>query len=74
MSAVTGKLFLNTCSIKWYDRKMDLISIAFYAAICGTLGVAAPNLGKMPNRLAVGAAVGVVAAIVLPLLKGMTGY
>lgn len=53
---------------------MDLTSIAFYAAVCGVLGVAAPNLGGMPIRLAFGAAVGIVAAIILPLLKGMIGY
>ena len=53
---------------------MDLTAIAFYAVICGTLGVAAPNLGSMPIRLAVGAVVGIVAAILLPVLKGMVGY
>ncbi len=50
---------------------MDPISISFYALICGCLSVAAPRLGGMIPRLAVGAGIGIVAAIALPLLRGM---
>ena len=53
---------------------MEPISLAFYAAVCGILSVVAPNLGGVVPRLAVGAIVGVVAATVLPLLRGMLGY
>ena len=53
---------------------MDVTAIAFYAVICGTLGVVAPNLGSVPIRLGIGAAVGIVAATILPVIKGMIGY
>ena len=56
-----------------YGSRMDPISIAFYAVVCGILSVVAPNLGGIPVRLAVGAVVGVIAAIGLPLLRGMMG-
>ena len=52
---------------------MDPIAIAFYAVVCGTLSVVAPNFPKLPVRLGVGAAVGVVAASVLPVLRDMMG-
>ncbi len=54
---------------------MDAISLAFYATVCGILGVAAPSLGGGVVRLAIGAVVGVAAAALLPLLRGfMSGY
>ena len=53
---------------------MEPISIAFYAAVCGTLSGLAPSLGGLTARLAVGAVVGVIAATVLPFLRGMMGY
>ena len=52
---------------------MDPIAIVFYAIICGCLSLFAPNLGGMAPRLAVGAVVGVLAAILLPVLKTMAG-
>ena len=48
---------------------MDPISIVFYAIICGCLSLFAPNLGGKVPRLAVGACVGIVAAIVLPFIR-----
>ena len=53
---------------------MEPISIVFYAVICGLLSVFAPSLGGMVPRLAVGAVVGVVAAVILPVLLGAMGY
>ena len=53
---------------------MEPISLAFYAAVCGLLSVFAPNLGGAVPRLAVGAVVGIIAAAVLPSLRGMMGY
>ena len=53
---------------------MEPISLAFYAAVCGLLSVFAPSLGGMLPRLATGAVVGVIAASVLPFLRGMMGY
>ena len=53
---------------------MDPIAIAFYAVVCGLLSLVAPNLGGMVPRLAVGAGVGFVASMVLPILNNMMGY
>ncbi len=54
---------------------MDPISLLFYAVVCGILSAVAPNLGGIVPRLLTGGLVGIVAAIVLPFLKGMmTGY
>ena len=52
---------------------MDMISLGFYAVICGLLSFLAPNLGPPFLRLGIGAAVGIVAAILLPFLKGAIG-
>ena len=53
---------------------MEPISLAFYAAVCGLLSLFAPALGGMVPRVAAGAVVGVVAAMVLPMIRGMMGY
>ena len=54
---------------------MEPISLAFYAVVCGILSVVAPNLGGFLPRLLVGATVGVIAAVVLPIIRSMTqGY
>lgn len=53
---------------------MDPISVVFYAIICGCLSLFAPNLGGYIPRLIVGAGVGIVAAVVLPMVRGMMGY
>ncbi len=53
---------------------MDPISLAFYAVVCGVLGLAAPAMGGMAVRLSVGAAVGLGAAALLPLLRDMMTY
>lgn len=48
---------------------MDPISISFYAIICGLLALVAPSLKGVLPRLAIGAFVGVAAALALPMLK-----
>ena len=53
---------------------MEPISLIFYAVVCGLLSLFAPSLGGRLPRLAVGAGVGVIAAIVLPVLRGAMGY
>jgi hypothetical protein len=56
---------------------MDPVSLAYYAAVCGALALAAPWLGRLPVRLAAGAVVGLAAAGALPLLQvwlGSAGY
>ena len=50
---------------------MDPITIIFYAVVCGCLSVAAPKLPGLPIRLGIGAAVGIIAASVLPFIKDM---
>jgi hypothetical protein len=52
---------------------MDPVSLAFYATVCGLLGLAGPSLGTAPIRLGIGAVVGVVAVAVLPQLKSLLG-
>ncbi len=52
---------------------MDIISVVFYACVCGALGVAGPKLGAVWIRLLIGAGVGVVAATVLPIITGAIG-
>jgi hypothetical protein len=53
---------------------MDMIALVFYAAVCGILSVFAPSLGAPTVRLGIGAAVGVVAATVLPVIRSAAGY
>ena len=53
---------------------MEPVSLVFYAVICGLLSLFAPSLGGRVVRLATGAVVGVIAAIVLPILQGTLGY
>jgi len=53
---------------------MDPVTLAYYGAICGTLGLAGPRLGRPMRRLAVGVVVGLLAAGSLPLLRGVFGF
>jgi len=54
---------------------MEPISLAFYAGVCGLLGVVAPRLGGFVSRLLIGGIVGIIAALLLPMIRGMlTGY
>ena len=53
---------------------MDITALSFYAVVCGALSVAAPNLGRPAVRFALGALVGILAAAVLPVLKGFISY
>lgn len=52
---------------------MDVTALVFYAAVCGVLSLFAPNLGGRVSRLTIGAVVGVVAAAILPVLRGIFG-
>lgn len=54
-----------------YLADMDPITLTFYALVCGCLSAVAPNFPRLPIRLGIGAAVGLVAASVLPMIKGM---
>ena len=49
---------------------MDAISVVYYAIVCGLLAGFVPAGWRMPVRFGIGVAVGVVAATVLPLLRG----
>jgi hypothetical protein len=48
---------------------MDPITLGFYAVVCGTLSVVAPKFPRLPIRLGIGVAVGLIAASILPLIK-----
>lgn len=52
---------------------MDPITLSFYGVICGLLGLAGPSLGRPALRLFIGAAVGILAAGVLPYLRASLG-
>lgn len=52
---------------------MDPVAIIFYAIICAGLSLASPRMGRPFVRLAIGAAVGIVAAAVLPALRAAIG-
>ena len=52
---------------------MEPISLVFYAIVCGLLSAFAPSLGGLPLRMAVGAVVGIAAAVALPFVRGMMG-
>lgn len=47
--------------------------MGFYAVVCGCLSAAAPSMSSRAVRLAIGALVGIAAAAVLPVLRGMLG-
>ena len=54
---------------------MDIVTLTYYAAICGLLSFAAPYLGNRLVRLAIGVTVGVVAAALLPMARtALAGY
>jgi hypothetical protein len=54
---------------------VDIVTLTYYAAICGVLSVAAPYLGNRLVRLAIGVSVGVIAAAILPMARAaMGGY
>ncbi|MHA3979630.1 hypothetical protein ACW9UR_18300 [Halovulum sp. GXIMD14794] len=63
--------FLSMGKSLCYVCEMDLIALIYYAIVCGALGCYAPQIGGFFTRLAVGAAVGVIAALVLPLLRAL---
>jgi hypothetical protein len=52
----------------------DLGALAWYAAICGALAALAPALRTPLRRIALGAAVGIVAASVLPGFRALLGF
>lgn len=52
----------------------DSTSIVWYAAVCGALAAFAPAFGGRTVRITIGAIVGIFAASILPLIKGMMGY
>jgi len=45
----------------------------FYAIVCGVLGWAAPSMGQPLVRLTIGAVVGIAAAALLPVVRGLFG-
>ncbi|MDF1607521.1 hypothetical protein PZ897_04975 [Hoeflea sp. YIM 152468] len=52
---------------------IDATAVAWYAVICGALSAFAPSFGGRLLRVAIGGAVGILAATVLPVVRGMMG-
>ncbi|SIO14789.1 hypothetical protein [Vannielia litorea] len=50
---------------------MDGVSLAYYAVVCGLLAGFVPVHWRMPARFGLGLLVGLVAAGVLPALRGL---
>lgn len=48
---------------------MDMTALVFYACICGCLSLAGPRLGAPFVRFGIGAAVGIAAAALLPVIR-----
>jgi len=57
----------------WEYQSMDIISLAFYGIICGVLSFLSPAMTNKILRLAIGVGVGLLAAAVLPIIRG-SGY
>ncbi|WP_175549244.1 hypothetical protein [Planktotalea frisia] len=53
---------------------MDITALSFYAIICGVLSLAAPRFGGAWIRFGLGALVGILAALFLPIIKQSLGY
>jgi hypothetical protein len=53
---------------------VDPVTVTYYATICACLAAAAGRLTRVWLRVAVGAAVGLVAAGVLPFLRAAGGF
>lgn len=53
---------------------MDPVTVGFYATVCGALSVAGPRLGTFLPRLLIGACVGIVAAMLLPVIRQGLGF
>ncbi|WP_349364707.1 MAG: hypothetical protein ABL307_05480 [Roseitalea porphyridii] len=51
----------------------DATAIVWYGAICGALAALAPSLGGRNRRVLVGVIVGIVAATLLPGVRGALG-
>jgi hypothetical protein len=52
---------------------MDPVTVSYYAAVCGLLSAFTPRQGSYVLRLILGAVVGIVAAGLLPWLRGHLG-
>lgn len=48
---------------------MDIITVSYYAFVCGVLGLAGPHIGRPLIRLVIGGIVGVLAASLLPMVR-----
>lgn len=52
---------------------MDVVTIAYYATVCGVLSLAGPRMSRAPVRFAVGIGIGVAAALLLPVIRSALG-
>ena len=52
---------------------MDPITMIYYAVVCAALGITTPRIPGTATRLVTGAAVGLIAAAMLPWMRGVIG-
>ncbi|MEM9795198.1 MAG: hypothetical protein AAF919_01845 [Pseudomonadota bacterium] len=53
---------------------IDPVAMIFYAVVCALLAAYAPRETGRVTRLVLGAAVGLVAAVALPSVRGTLGF
>lgn len=52
---------------------MDILGLVYYGIVCGALGGLSPRVGDAPVRVAIGIAVGIAAAGILPYVRMALG-
>jgi hypothetical protein len=52
------------------SKTMDVLTTGFYAIVCGALAAFVPQANKRIIRAAIGAGVGIFAALLWPVLHG----
>ncbi len=50
---------------------MDLVSMIFYATVCGVLAAFAPTIGRRSSRIVLGAVIGILAALAMPTIRSI---
>ncbi|MGB3407310.1 MAG: hypothetical protein WBA67_07430 [Jannaschia sp.] len=51
----------------------DVTALAFYGVVCSLLAALTPQTPRLWIRALVGGTVGVIAAVLLPMVRGMLG-
>ena len=55
----------------WEAWQVDVVSLTYFAIVCGLLAGFVPARWRLPLRFGLGVFVGIVAAGLLPMLRGL---